>query len=229
MAYPPSRRWSAPRLVELDPAQPGNRQRLSRNRPSDGPRPTAQDAQRALGRGDRLAQFQFTWQGSTRRPLLHPGKKLSGGGGGQTAPPGGSPPSGGDGPFRRASDTESGKTLAGFKQPRRIEDVLHLHLDFQVLRRELRRHQIAFLDPHAVLAGQASARPRRKASGCPPRRPRTAPDPRACWRRTGSGVHVAVARVEDVGDLQPILLDISAIRRSTSGSALTGMVPSRHM
>jgi hypothetical protein len=42
-------------------------------------------------------------------------------------------------------------------------------------------------------------------------------------------VQVAVAGVEHVGHVEAILFDSSSMRRSTSGSWLTGMVPSRQM
>jgi hypothetical protein len=139
-------------FVELDPRQPRHRQRLSGHRPSDGPRAAAQDAQRTLGRATPRS-IPFTCGVSTA-PAPSSWQKTPGSGG-QTAPAGRRRQAAND-PHAAPRTRQAGTPWPG-STASRIEHVLHLHLDLQVLGCELRRHQVALLDPHAMLAGQAAA------------------------------------------------------------------------
>src|SRR6056297_1331869 len=94
------------------------------------------------------------------------------------------------------------KHLRRVQEPMRVEDVLHAKLGLEIVGRELRRHKIALLDADAVLAGQAAARLDAELQDLGAERLAALQVAGLVRIEKDEGVHVAVASVEDVRDIE---------------------------
>ena len=104
-------------------------------------------------------------------------------------------------PARRLSLASSGKTLAGFSRHAGSNTLLMRICTSRSVAVELRRHQLAFLDADAVLAGQTAAKlDAEPQNGCA-RNFRPVGFIGAVGIVENERVEIAVAGVEDVRDL----------------------------
>ena len=120
----------------------------------------------------------------------------------------------------------SGKTLAGFSSQSGSKAPLSA-ASGRARRGELHRHQVPLLDADAVLAGQAAADLDAELQDVGAERLRLVEAAGIVGVEHDQWVQVAVAGMEDIGDLQPVFRASS--RRcapARCGSSLVGMVPS---
>ena len=129
-------------------------------------------------------------------------------------------------PARRRRLASSGKTLAGFSRHLGSNTRLDAHLHVEVGRRELRRHQLAFLDADAVLAGEAAAELDAEPQDSCARKFRPVGLFGAVGIVENQRMEIAVAGVEDVGDLQAVLGADLADPRQRVRQLASGMMPS---
>ena len=106
--------------------------------------------------------------------------------------------------FRRGSARIEREDLAGVQEPMGIEHALDAHLHGEIGARELHAHEVALLDADAVLAGEAAAGRDAHLQDLRPGELGAARLVLVVAVIEDQGMQVAVAGVEDVGDLETL-------------------------
>ena len=128
----------------------------------------------------------------------------------------------------RARLVPAGKHLVRVEQPARIEGRLDAALLVQLARAELHRHQVALLHADAVLAGQAAAHLDAQLQDVGAELLRLVEAVRIVGVEHDQRMQVAVAGVEDVGDLQAVRVAHLADAAQHVGQPAVGIAPSMH-